>query len=237
MFEQSARRSGPGFHLDDLTDVARICKLVEGLPLAIELAASWVHHMPCERIASHIQGDLDFLSTNLRDVPERHRSTRALFEHSWRLLSEAEQSALRKLSVFRGGFDADAAVHIAGASLHSLSALVEKSLVRASPTGRYDQHELLRQFAEEKLGEADEFATTRDKHLDYFVTWAENANLGLRSGEQMKWFQHIETEHDNLRAALAWGINGQRPETGCGWRLPYGSSGSGADIGAKDLSG
>jgi len=214
LFEQSARRGGPGFHLDDLTDVARICKLVEGLPLAIELAASWVHHMPCERIASHIQGDLDFLSTNLRDVPERHRSTRALFEHSWRLLSEAERLTLRKLSVFRGGFDADAATHIAGASLRILSALVEKSLVRASPTGRYDLHELLRQFAEEKLNEAGESAATLEKHLDYFVVWAEEANLRLRGVQQVTWYQRIETEHDNLRAALAWGINGQRAETG-----------------------
>ena len=198
LFVQSARRGGPGFRLDDITSVARICKLVEGLPLAIELAASWVHQMPCERIASHIQHDLDFLSTNLRNVPERHRSTRALFEHSWRLLSGDEQAVLRKLSVFRGGFDADAAAHIAGSSLRMLSRLSEKSLVRASSSGRYDLHELLRQFAEEKLREADEFATTRDKHLDYFVIWAERANVGLRGGEQVKWFGHIETEHDNL---------------------------------------
>ncbi len=214
LFKQSARRGGPGFLLDDVPAVARICKLVEGLPLAIELAASWAHHMPCDRIATQVQHDLDFLSTNLRDVPERHRSARALFEHSWRLLSEAEQSVLRKLSVFRGGFDADAATHIAGASLHTLSALVEKSLVRASPTGRYDLHELLRQFAEEKLNDAGESAATLEKHLDYFVIWAEEANLRLRGMQQVTWYRRIETEHDNLRAALAWGINGQRPETG-----------------------
>lgn len=214
LFVQSARRGGPGFHLDDVTDVARICKLVEGLPLAIELAASWVHQMPGARIASQIQRDLDFLSTNLRDVPERHRSTRTLFEHSWRLLSGDEQAVLRKLSVFRSGFDADAAAHIANTSLRTLSALTEKSLVRASPSGRYDLHELLRQFAEEKLREADEFTYTRDRHLDYFVTWAEEANQRLRGVEQMTWYQRIETEHDNLRAALRWGTSGQRAETG-----------------------
>jgi len=214
LFVQSARRGGPGFHLDDVTDVVRICKLVEGLPLAIELAASWVHQMPCERIAAQIQRDLDFLSTNLRDVPERHRSTRALFEHSWRLLSGDEQVVLRKLSVFRGSFDADAAAHIVGASLHILSALTEKSLVRASPSGRYDLHELLRQFAEEKLRGTDEFVTTQDRHLDYFITWAEEANQRLRGVEQMTWYQRIETEYDNLRAALRWGINGQRAEMG-----------------------
>ena len=214
LFVQSARRSDPGFHLDDVTDVARICKLVEGLPLAIELAASWVHQMPCERIASQIQRDFDFLSTNLRDVPQRHRSVRALFEHSWHMLSGDEQAALRKLSVFRGGFDAGAAAHIVGASLHTLSALTEKSLVCASPLGRYDLHELLRQFAEEKLREADEFAATQDRHLDYFVTWAEEANRRLRGAEQMRWYQPIETEHDNLRAVLRWGTSGQRAETG-----------------------
>jgi predicted ATPase len=214
LFVQSARRGGPGFRLDDVTNVARICKLVEGLPLAIELAASWVHQMPCERIAAHIQRDLDFLATNLRDVPERHRSTRVLFEHSWRLLSADEQAAMRKLSVFRGSFDAQAAEHIVGATLHALSALAEKSLIRFSPSGRYDLHELLRQFAEEKLREAGEFAATQDRHLDYYVTWAEEANQRLRSGEQMTWYQRIETEHDNLQAALRWGTSGQQTETG-----------------------
>jgi len=214
LFMQSARRDGPGFHLDDIAAVTRICQLVEGLPLALELAASWAHQMPCERIAAHIERDLDFLSTNLRDVPERHRSVHVLFEHSWHLLSSAEQAAMRKLSVFRGGFDADAPAQVAGASLHMLTRLSEKSLLRTSSSGRYDLHELLRQFADEKLREADEFTTTWDKHLDYFVTWAEKANVGLRGVEQMIWFGHLETEHDNLRAALRWGIYGQRPETG-----------------------
>jgi predicted ATPase/DNA-binding SARP family transcriptional activator len=214
LFVQSARHGRPNFSLDDVPAVSRICQLVEGLPLALELAASWVHHMPCERIAAHIQHDLDFLSTNLRDVPERHRSTRTLFEHSWCLLTEEEQATLRKLSVFRGGFDADAAAHVASASLYQLSALTEKSLVRSSPAGRYDLHELLRQFAEEKLRKADEEVTARDRHLDYLVTWAEEATLGLCGASQVMWFQRIETEQDNLRAALSWGINGQRPEIG-----------------------
>jgi predicted ATPase/class 3 adenylate cyclase len=214
LFTQSAQRSEPGFHLDDRAAVTRICQLVEGLPLALELAASWVHQMPCARIAAYIERDLDFLASNLRDVPERHRSAGALFEHSWRLLSSEEQAVLRKLSVFRGGFDADAAASIAGSSLRMLSRLAEKSLVRANFSGRYDLHELLRQFVEEKVREADEFETTRDKHLDYFVTWAERANEGLHSGEQVQWFGHLETEHNNARAALRWGINGQLPETG-----------------------
>jgi len=121
---------------------------------------------------------------------------------------------MRKLSVFRGGFDAEAATHIADASLHTLSVLVEKSLVRASPSGRYDLHELLRQFAEEKLNEAGELVATLEKHLDYFVIWAEEANLQLRGMQQVTWYRRIETENDNLRAALAWGINGQRAEAG-----------------------
>jgi len=214
LFVQSARRGGPSFRLDDITSVARICKLVEGLPLAIELAAGWVHQMPCEGIAAHIERDLDFLATNLRGVPERHRSTRALFEHSWRLLSADEQAAMRKLSIFRGSFDAPAAEYIGGAPLHTLSALAEKSLIRFSPSGRYDLHELLRQFAEEKLREAGEFAAIQDRHLDYYITWAEEANQRLRSGEQMTWYRRIETEHDNLQAALRWGTSEQRSETG-----------------------
>ena len=86
--------------------------------------------------------------------------------------------------------------------------------MRASPTGRYDLHDLLRQCAEEKLREANAWAETLDAHLDYYVTWAERADVGLRGGEQVKWFGCIEAEHDNLRVALEWGIHRQGAETG-----------------------
>jgi predicted ATPase/transcriptional regulator with XRE-family HTH domain len=215
LFEGSARRALPGYTLgDDLPAASHICRLAEGMPLAIELAASWVRRMPCAQIAEQIRRDLDFLAAGWRDVPERHRSIRALFEHSWRLLAPDEQQVMMTLSVFRGGFDAEAAQTIAGASLPVLAALEDKSLVRASPTGRFDLHELVRQYAESRLTEAGKAAETRNRHLDYFTGWAELADSKLHGGEQILWVRHIQVEYDNLRAALAWAFDGGDSETG-----------------------
>ena len=115
------------------------------MPLGIELAAAWVWVLSCDEIAQEIQRNLDFLTTSARDVPERHRSMRAVFDSSWRMLSATEQRVLCQLSVFRGGFLREAAEQVAGASLPLLSALVTRSLVRRTVAGRYDLHELVQQ--------------------------------------------------------------------------------------------
>jgi predicted ATPase len=121
------------------------------LPLAIELAAGWTPIMSCEQVAQHIQGDIDFLTANVRNIPERHRSIRAVFDHSWRLLTSAEQEVTMRLSVFRGGWIVDEAEAIARATLPMLRVLIEKSLVRASGQGRYGLHELIRHYAADQL--------------------------------------------------------------------------------------
>ncbi|UCC75796.1 MAG: GNAT family N-acetyltransferase, partial [Anaerolineales bacterium] len=157
LFRQSARRAQPGFALsdDNVADVIRICHLVQGMPLGILLAAAWVGVLTPVEIASEIGQSLDFLEAQLRDLPQRQRSMRAVFDHSWRLLSEREREVFQRLSVFRGGFTRQAARQVAGASLRQLRALVEKSLLQRDPQGRYGVHDLLRQYAAQRLAEVD----------------------------------------------------------------------------------
>ncbi len=121
------------------------------MPLGIELAASWASVLSCAEIADEIEGGIDFLATSMRDVPERHRSLRAAIDQSWRLLTDEQRSAFSRLSVFRGSFDRSAAVAVTGADLRLLSELVSKSLLRRPDFGRFELHELLRQYAAEQL--------------------------------------------------------------------------------------
>jgi predicted ATPase len=154
LFLQQAHRLQPTFAPDDADrlNIARICELVNGLPLAIQLAAAWVPLLPCAEIAQEIEQGLDILRSSLQNCSERHQSMRAVFTHSWQLLSEAEQRTLAALSVFRGGFHREAAMQVAGASIFLLASLESKSLLqRNRTTNRYEIHELLRQYAAEQL--------------------------------------------------------------------------------------
>jgi predicted ATPase/DNA-binding CsgD family transcriptional regulator len=171
LFVERARQVRRDFSLEDeRKHVAQICRLVEGMPLAIEIAAAWVKRLSCAAIADEIGSNLDFLASNLRDVPDRHRSIRAVFAYSWGLLHVEEQTVFMKLSVFHGGFTREAAEAVTGASLIILSDLVDKSMLRLNPNGRYDIHELLRQYAEEKLDELHEIhRKTLDQHCEYYL--------------------------------------------------------------------
>jgi predicted ATPase/DNA-binding XRE family transcriptional regulator len=209
LFVQRARQVQTTFSLaDNARAVMRICQAVEGMPLALELAATWLRVMPCQQIAEQIERGLDFLTTPLRDMPERHRSLRAVFEQSWQLLSEAERAVLMKLSVFHKGFDLEAAEAVAGASLALVASLADRSLLRLAQPGRYDLHELLRQFAFDKLLQAGEVEPTRTRHLEYYTQWAEAVEPKLHGREQVAWFDRVDAEHDNLRSALAWATEG-----------------------------
>jgi len=136
---------------EDLKPLERICQLVDGLPLGIELASSWVRVLSCSEIAQEIEKNLDFLTATARDVPPRHRSMRAVFDYSWLLLSPEEQQVMMRLSSFRGGFTREAASQVAGASLPVLSALINKSMVEHTKDRRFDLHELVWQYARERL--------------------------------------------------------------------------------------
>jgi predicted ATPase/DNA-binding SARP family transcriptional activator len=214
LFLQAARRSRADYSLfdEERATIVRICHLVEGVPLAIELAAAWVRSLSCRQIAEEIEKSFGFLSTTLRDVPERHRSMRAVFEHSWKLLAPEERHALSGLSAFNGGFTQNSAEAIAGADLSLLTELMTKSLVHLSGAERYDLHDLIRQFALEKLYESGEMRRVRDRHLTYFLALAEEADPHLYDSEQKEWLRRLECDHDNLRAGLRWAIESQDAE-------------------------
>ena len=159
LFMQSAQRVRRDFQLeaDDLPFVARICRMVQGTPLGILLAAAWLEVLTPREIVDEISRSLDFLETEMHDLPERQRSLRAVFEYSWNLLTEQERALFAQFSIFRGGFTRDAALQITGTNLRALTLLVNKSLLRRdNDSGRYEIHELLRQYAEEKLAQSAE---------------------------------------------------------------------------------
>lgn len=202
LFVERARQVRGDFALDrERLDVLRICRLVEGLPLAIELAAARLRTLSCEEIASEIEHSLSFLATTLRNVPERHRDLYAVFDPCWNRLSQAQREVFTRLSVFRGGFEREAAGPVAGASLPMLEALVDKSLLRVTPTGRYEMHELVRQYAEARLAEADpgEIDGVRDRHCTYYAALLREREPDLKGAAMLRALAEIRPEMDNIR--------------------------------------
>ncbi|RJP49654.1 MAG: helix-turn-helix domain-containing protein [Anaerolineaceae bacterium] len=216
LFVNSARRINPKFNLTDEDKPAlfRICQLLEGIPLALELAAAWVGMLTCAEIAREIESNMDFLATSMRNIPERHRSLRASFDHSWRLISNAERDTLSRLSIFHGGFDRSAAEKVAGANLPQLSSLVSKSLVRRSDSGRYSLHEVIRQYAYSHLEEDETYChQTCDRHCDFYLDFASEHESKLKSASQQAAVRAMTAELDNLRAAWDWGIRNKKFES------------------------
>jgi tetratricopeptide (TPR) repeat protein len=183
------------------------------MPLGILLAAAWVEMLTPEEIAAEIQQSLDFLETDLRDVPARQRSIRAAFDHSWRLLNEREREVFQGLSAFCGGFTREAALKVAGASLRELTSLSHKSLVRPSAPGRYELHEMLRQYGAGRLdlvtgqGEA-----VGDRHCAYYSAALERWAGELKGARQREALEEMDLEIENARAAWYWAVaHGQVP--------------------------
>lgn len=180
----------------DARHVASICRLVEGAPLAIELASAWTRHHSCEQIAAFIANDLDFLKSPYADAPDKHRSLRAVFERSWTLLSPAEQIAFAQLSVFHGGFTLEAAEAVIGNAAMA-GELVDKSLAQREGETRFHVHPLLQQYAAEKLSAlADERAQAETRHAAYYLEFLTQ----LGEGESPQARAVIRPERDNLRA-------------------------------------
>ena len=187
----------------DWPAIAHICKLLEGMPLGIEMAATWVKMLSCQEIAAEIGRDLDFLTAAWRGVPERHSTLRAVFETSWRLLPDEECNAFSRLAVFRGGFHREAAQAIAGASLPLLSILVDKSLIRRVASGRFEIHPILKQYAAEKLADNTAVqAVARARHAHFFSDWLSRMYEKLKGEEQIAALTALRAETQNLRAAL-----------------------------------
>ena len=212
LFIQRARRVYLGFDsAAEREAILRICQLVGGLPLALELAAAWVRTVPCQDIAAAIERHLDFLTSDLRNMPERQRSLRAAFDYSWELLPEPEQTMLARLSVFRGGFDGAAAYAITGGSLRRLSALVDKSLVQRQANGRYQLHEAIRLFAQEQISLAD-WAQVRSAHAGYYADFMADQGSKSTGAEAEAAFRLLALELENGRFAWQWALaDGSQP--------------------------
>ncbi len=191
-----------------------LCQLVEGMPLAIELASSWVRVLPCEAIASEIERNFGFLTSSLRDVPERHRSVRAIFDHSWRILSDKEREICCRLSVFRGGFTRLVAESVTGASLPLLSGLMDKSLLRWDPVSeRYDMHKLVQQYTAEKLAQVpDVEENARNWHSQYWADFLHQREPALKGRGQEQTLRTIGAEVDNVRHAWGWAVEQAKEE-------------------------
>jgi predicted ATPase/DNA-binding CsgD family transcriptional regulator/Flp pilus assembly protein TadD len=208
LFDQCARRVQPDFALtaENQADVLAICRRVEGMPLGLVLAAAWLGTLTPAEIAAEIGRDLGFLETDMHDAPERQRSLRAAFNHSWRLLSQQEQAVFARLSVFRGGFERQAAQTVAGASLRDLRSLLHKALLYRAPNGRYEIHELLRQFAAEKLAQATT-QSVRDRHSAYYCTFLSERTEAWHTAQQLDILRAVTQEADNIRQAWQWALD------------------------------
>jgi len=193
--------------------VAQVCRQLEGIPLAIELAAARVRAMTVEQIAARLDDHLGLLTVGSRTAQARQQTLRATLDWSYNLLTEPERSLLRRLSVFAGGCTLEAAEQVcAGESIekkhmqHLLISLVDKSLIlfeeRGALEGRYRLLEMVRQYAAEGLQAHGEAEPVKNRHRDCFLSLAEEAEPHLKGAEQANRLQRLETEHDNLRAAL-----------------------------------
>jgi predicted ATPase/DNA-binding SARP family transcriptional activator len=216
LFLAGARRADPVFDLcnGSLADVAHICRLVAGLPLAIEMAAAWVEVLSPSEIADRISDvggggeGLDFLGTELADVADRQRSMRAVFDHSWDLLTGQQQEVFEALSIFRGEFTARAAERIAGASLRDLKGLMDRSLLRRTAARRFAMHSLLCQYAEGRLRQSvDRCEEIGNRHCAYYVAALEQWDEDRKGPRQQEALARMDLDIEDARAAWAWAVD------------------------------
>lgn len=205
LFVNAARRVDPAFNpVAESTAIVDICHQVEGLPLALELAAAWVRVLSCAGIADELRQGTELLRAADPRHPPRHASVDAVFEQSWRRLSAAEREALARLSVFHGGFTIEAARAVAGASLPVLGALADKSLL-AKGGARMHLHPLVQQLAALRLDEREARAVTEAAHAAYFHRWLRQLEPAAENGQRQA-LQAIDTEFENCRRAWRFAV-------------------------------
>ncbi|MFQ5967219.1 MAG: tetratricopeptide repeat protein [Acidimicrobiia bacterium] len=203
LFVERARRAGGSVPSDSEHDVSSLCAALGGMPLAIELAAAWTPALPVSEIAFEVQSSLDFLAGTLADMPERHRSVRAAFDHSWKRLDVDLRDAFSSLNIFPAPFTREAAAEVAGTQLPTLLALMNKSLLRRADLDTYDIHPLLRELGLEELGDEREIAAR--KHAEFYVGRLLDREQRLRGSiEQIEIKDEVAAELGNLRAATVW---------------------------------
>jgi predicted ATPase/class 3 adenylate cyclase len=222
LFTQRARAAAPGFKLDgeNAEAVAEICRRLDGLPLAIELAAARVRLLSPQALLARLGQRFSVLTGGARDLPERQRTLRNTLDWSFGLLSAGEQALLARLGVFAGPFGLPAAEAVgglagdavpdpghAGPVMDTLGSLVDSSLVRLETRGgepRFALLETVREYALEHLAGGGDWAEAHDRHAAYFVALAEPAAAELQGRGQLAWLDRLESEHDNVRAAMSW---------------------------------
>lgn len=189
---------------ENLNYIRQICKLVSGMPLAIVLAAAWVDVLLLSEIPDEISNGIDFLRVEKRNVPERHTSIRAVFDPTWKRLTKHEKSVFMKLAIFRGGFTRDAAKAITEANIHTLQILLSRALIQLMPNGRYNLHELLRQYALEHLSSSGEGDRVYELHSLYYMKFLANHEADIKGARQIEALNEIETDFDNIGVAWRW---------------------------------
>ncbi len=207
LFIQSAQQSSTAFALtdQDKSDIARICWIVQGSPLAIELSAAWVRVLSCSEIADEITSNLDFLASSLENLTERHRSIRAVFEQSWELLTQEDRECFRKLAVLRGGFNRQAAFEIGKGSYRILASLMDKSILQRAGSDRFEIHEVLRQYAEERLKtDPPKFEHVCRSHSRYYLRLVREKEKTIRGFDQKGAVRTLLLDIENIRIAWLW---------------------------------
>jgi predicted ATPase/class 3 adenylate cyclase len=228
LFVERARRVRPDFQLTDENAgaVAAICRRLDGLPLAIELAAARVKVLAPAIMLDRLEHSLSLLAGGSVDLPARQQTLRGAIDWSYQLLSKDEQALFRRLTVFSGGWTVEAAQDVAapdlelgGDVLDGLIALVDQSLVRPAPDGgsgepRFEMLQLIREYGAERLAETDEAPIIGQRHAEWFLSLVEAHVAALEEGSDLDWVDRLDREHDNLRAALRWSVERDRREIG-----------------------
>jgi predicted ATPase/class 3 adenylate cyclase len=224
LFTSAVTRLQPDFSVDaqTLAEMTRICRLVSGMPLAIELAAGWVDTLSLTAIADEITQDLGVLETETANIPARHRSMRAIFDATWQRLDTVEGTVFARLAVFRGGCTRRAVQAITGATLRQLHRFVGRALLQYDPTrDRYSIHELLRQYTAEQLAsDPGQEQAAHDQHATYYLSALAARERDLTGARQVEALSEIERDSENVRAAWHWAVmHGQEallaPAAGC----------------------
>jgi DNA-binding CsgD family transcriptional regulator len=210
LFTRHAERFDPAFKAE-AGPIRELCKAVDGLPLAVELAATWVRMLTPSEILARVRRDSEFLASTQVDRPERQRSLRAVFEYSWSVLSNAAQQTLRGVSVFRGPFHISQASEVTGCNLKTLSELIDFALLLRLPDGRYQIHPLLRQFSAEKLDEATMSIPTYKAHAEAFTRYVVERGQFLAAGDPVT-LTEMQDVFEDIRAAMKWLIWNRRAD-------------------------
>ncbi|NUP66111.1 MAG: tetratricopeptide repeat protein, partial [Nonomuraea sp.] len=244
LFADRAAAVRPGFAVDasNAAHVVRICRALDGLPLAIELAAARLRTLPVAEVAARLDDRFRLLTRGSRTALPRHQTLRAVVAWSWDLLDEGEQRLARRLTVFVGGARPEAAERVCGLPEEVLFSLAEKSLVEFAG-GRYRMLDTIRAFCAERLAESGEADAIRDAHADHYLDQARAADPHLRTADQLTWLARLDEESDDLNAAVRWAAESGRLETGlhllahsaCYWWM-RGHRGASANLAAELLA-